>query len=617
MGSGASAEKYSTAISEISEDDEPIARRSAKRRPSTVSVSSMSSMASAEDDEETREDSDNNMVISGQKNGSLIVRSSGILTEHYAVDEKEFLPGMRKVTHLKSEEVHSARCICKKERSTESLDQEVRILKKMDHPNVSKLFEVFDDSSNYYLISEMYVHGALSERLASQNTLSEKITANIMRQVLRAVMYMHDQQVCHRALQPNVIMITPGPEADQFRMSECRVRVADFEHARYFDKSSKLRGMVGRAEFSSPQMILQESYSKRCDHWSAGAIMHAMLTGGGPFGPEPEGGNREARKEFMQKVEDCEIFTEDSKALYKGTSNSAKRMLMKVLTFREKDRWSIDTCLAWSWFAEQGQGLPKLALSVHELESMISFGNMNKLQKTAMHIIARRLPERETEHLRTVFESIDLDQNGVLTCKELDIALRKFTEMEDKSWRSQKAVSAYPSAKQLMAMLDSNGNDGLDFTEFVAAALPRKYYRSEGMLKAAFRALDADGSGEISLEELEEVLLEDRRGADEEELSSIREVLRAADLDGNGSIDFDEFVEMMKSTSEVEEAKPESAAAVSTPSGSSLLAKKPSSRGSSKQSTTGSKRGSSKQSTGSRISEAMSTLGSMAKELLA
>lgn len=74
------------------------------------------------------------------------------------------------------------------------------------------------------------------------------------------------------------------------------------------------------------------------------------------------------------------------------------------------------------------------------------------------------------------------------------------------------------------------------------------------MLKTAFEAMDTDGSGEITLDELMDLLLIDKRYASEKDKQMLRDLISAADLDGNGVIDFEEFEIMMTSTmSEIEE----------------------------------------------------------------
>lgn len=354
-------------------------------------------------------------------------------------------------------------------------------------------------------------------------------------------------------------------------LKSCKARLMDLQSASPADKSKKMKGVVGEVEFASPQMLLKEQYTNYCDVWSCGVLLFFMVMGVVPF-PKGVVACFKSQEEDVSKWD--KVCTQKLTEHKMGKmSSSLSKMLKKMIIFQEKGRWSLEGCIRWTWFDECGFGAPKLALTVSEVESMNNFAGMNKLQKMAVTIIARRLPDETTDKLREVFDSIDLDCNGVVTYNELHNALKKFKGVtEETSFRSRKACAVFMDTRQLMNALDTNGNNGLDFSEFIAAALPRKYYTGEGMLKAAFNALDADGSGEISLEELEAILLADRQVASEEEKESIREVLKAADLNGDGEISFDEFVEMMKDTSAATAPEPEPEEDAVTPTRRSSLA---------------------------------------------
>lgn len=203
------------------------------------------------------------------------------------------------------------------------------------------------------------------------------------------------------------------------------------------------------------------------------------------------------------------------------------------------------------WCEAQGlDAFTHKALSARHLENMNEFGAANPLKKIALNIIAQRLPESETKELRDIFDSMDLDKNGVVTYKELKMALEDMDP--GKTWR---ASTAYPTdPKALMNLLDTNGSMKLDFTEFVAASISKSQYSNESLLLAAFKAIDSDGSGEISIQELTNVLVEDEEAESSGNADShkprenaqwIWDVLAEADADGSGEVDFAEFKELI------------------------------------------------------------------------
>jgi calcium-dependent protein kinase len=78
------------------------------------------------------------------------------------------------------------------------LAHEVEVLKKLDHPNIIKLYGFYQDDKNYYLITEYCSGGELFDRIIRMKTFSEAYAAKLMKQLLSAVTYCHNLKVVHR-----------------------------------------------------------------------------------------------------------------------------------------------------------------------------------------------------------------------------------------------------------------------------------------------------------------------------------------------------------------------------------------------------------------------------------
>ena len=87
------------------------------------------------------------------------------------------------------------------------LKYEIDILKNLTHPNILRLFEVFEDVKNIYLVTEYCDGGELFDEIITRKSFSEKDAAQIIKQVLSAIAYCHSQNVCHRDLKPENILI--------------------------------------------------------------------------------------------------------------------------------------------------------------------------------------------------------------------------------------------------------------------------------------------------------------------------------------------------------------------------------------------------------------------------
>ena len=87
------------------------------------------------------------------------------------------------------------------------LKREISILKKLDHPNLLKLHEVFQDDQRYYLVTEECKGGELFHQIAEKAQFSEKEAAGIIQQILQALAYCHDLGIVHRDLKLENVLI--------------------------------------------------------------------------------------------------------------------------------------------------------------------------------------------------------------------------------------------------------------------------------------------------------------------------------------------------------------------------------------------------------------------------
>ena len=99
----------------------------------------------------------------------------------------------------------------------EKFRREIDILMKLDHPNIIKLYEVFEAPNSLYLIMEQCQGGELFdkilEHIENNEMYSEKDTAGIMMQIMSAIEYCHNNGICHRDLKPeNLLYLKKGNE---------------------------------------------------------------------------------------------------------------------------------------------------------------------------------------------------------------------------------------------------------------------------------------------------------------------------------------------------------------------------------------------------------------------
>jgi calcium-dependent protein kinase len=129
--------------------------------------------------------------------------------------------------------------------------REMEILLTLDHPNVIKFYEIYEDERYFYIVQEYCAGGELLQRVIRQKHLSEVDTARIIKKVMHAVNHMHFKGVVHRDLKPeNILFATHYPDSE--------LKIIDFGLSNKFSKDEKstLKTMVGTPLYVSPQVCI-------------------------------------------------------------------------------------------------------------------------------------------------------------------------------------------------------------------------------------------------------------------------------------------------------------------------------------------------------------------------
>ena len=119
---------------------------------------------------------------------------------------------VKKVCLKSNPETIRAMKIIKKDQLMEGVDNvklldEIMILKNLDHPNIMKLFEFFEDDKNYYMISEFCDQGDLLGKMQKLNHMNEIVVKFLMEQILNAIAYLHTKGVFHGDIKLENVML--------------------------------------------------------------------------------------------------------------------------------------------------------------------------------------------------------------------------------------------------------------------------------------------------------------------------------------------------------------------------------------------------------------------------
>jgi calcium-dependent protein kinase len=151
------------------------------------------------------------------------------------------------------------------------IEEEVACLHQLDHPNIVKYYETYNDTNYIYLVMELVNGGTLDNYMELNGLFDEHKAIGFMRNLFSAINHIHARNIVHRDIKPENIMINKGDE----------VRLIDFGMSKSTAKTKEAM-MVGTPLFMAPE-VFDGKYSKKVDTWSLGVTLYMLISGQVPF----------------------------------------------------------------------------------------------------------------------------------------------------------------------------------------------------------------------------------------------------------------------------------------------------------------------------------------------
>ncbi|XP_077551267.1 testis-specific serine/threonine-protein kinase 1-like [Haemaphysalis longicornis] len=222
---------------------------------------------------------------------------------------------------------YACKIIIKKKSSTmyqvKFLPRELKIIRSIRHPHITHVFAVMDEPSKVYIIMEMANGGDLLEKILKVTRLDERMAHQFFMQLVSALAYLHKNDIAHRDLKCENILLT---------MVDV-VKLADFSFSRYCtDRQTRKQDLsetfCGSEAYAAPEILQGIGYlPKLADVWSLGVILYVMVTGLLPF--ESRGILHQVRLQMTRTVRFPKVLS-----LSRELKHAIRCMLEPVVTLR-------------------------------------------------------------------------------------------------------------------------------------------------------------------------------------------------------------------------------------------------------------------------------------------
>ena len=210
---------------------------------------------------------------------------------------------------------------------------EIKILGRIDNPNVIKFIEMLKTANNMYLVYEFCEGGTLENILSVREHLPEPEGLKIFQHLLNACRALYKEFILHRDIKPSNILIHKGV-----------IKVADFGFCKRLHSANELTlSMVGSPIYMAPEILKGFPYSTKADIWSLGVLLFELLFGSCPYEDKTLAG-------LISQFDIKQLtFPRDVNPISKSTET----LLRRLLTIDPKQRIEWDDIMKYPLFPQE------------------------------------------------------------------------------------------------------------------------------------------------------------------------------------------------------------------------------------------------------------------------
>eukprot|EP00347_Sterkiella_histriomuscorum_P000549 403375425 len=415
---------------------------------------------------------------------------------HHYLKEYEFeknLPSVKertKISLLKNR-VSGKRYVCKSisyynPQSEKAILQEVDLLSKLDHPNIPKIIEVFIYQSTAHIVKEQTIFkllifsirfcrgGFLTQWLSNNKNLSEKMIISLVKQLLSAINYLHNECIVHREIRLTSVLINTDKQGNVY------IQLMSFDNAVQLSyRDQNLTNVLPGMEFTAPEIFIGK-YDRKIDEYAAGVLMYYLLSGQEfPFKLSSQNNDKE---QFWGLMSQELQFNHQVWSNYENIL-LIKEVLEGLLNRDMTKRWSAKKALKHDLFkhtqTEIQQDISQnLIRDNMQFRPTIKRRRMNIIKRgMLLYIATRLLPEQRYGELTQLFQVLDSNGDGYLLKDSL----------------KQQLKPQYGENSQVLRDLDKmfhlfadKRTGKINFSDFIAAMIELRGEVDDNIIKKTF-----------------------------------------------------------------------------------------------------------------------------------
>uniref|UniRef100_A0A0A9WSH7 Peripheral plasma membrane protein CASK n=1 Tax=Lygus hesperus TaxID=30085 RepID=A0A0A9WSH7_LYGHE len=282
--------------------------------------------------------------------------------------------------------------------STSDLKREATICHMLKHPHIVELLETYSSEGMLYMVFE-YMDGSdicfeIVRRATAGFVYSEAVASHYMRQVLEALRYCPDNDIIHRDIKPHCVLLTSKENSAPVKLGGFGVAIqlqdGQFVNGESFRSDRKelnaqgraylkcdTDGRIGTPQFMAPEVVDRQMYGKSGDIWSAGVLLHILLSGTLPF--------IGTRHRLFHSI--CQAKLHLDTPIWDTISDTAKDLVRRMLHPDPNQRVTIQEVLNHKWLRDRDKAMSKVHL-IDTVEEMKKLNARRRLKGAVMAAVA-------------------------------------------------------------------------------------------------------------------------------------------------------------------------------------------------------------------------------------